>query len=215
MACSVATCAEMLAALAPEFEPQTSLDSLSELSVGFAWTAATDPLIRARVEQAAACFGASPEIEVPFADDLVPIFMREVADGHRDLYAERGDCYGENVGTKVRRCLEVTDEQVGAAERARELYRERLAEVFGGIDLLLTPTLPSVPPPADIDEIKLRQSYIRFTMPFNATGAPALALPSETAEDGLPASVQLVGPPGADALVLAAGELLEGALAAI
>ncbi len=66
-----------------------------------------------------------------------------------------------------------------------------------------------MPPPADIDEIELRQSYIRFTIPFNATGAPALALPAGTAEDELPASVQLVGPPGGDALVLAAGELLE------
>jgi Asp-tRNA(Asn)/Glu-tRNA(Gln) amidotransferase A subunit family amidase len=49
---------------------------------------------------------------------------------------------------------------------------------------------------------------IRFTYPFNALGWPALALPVGAAEDGLPASVQLVGKPGDDALVLAAGKLL-------
>jgi aspartyl-tRNA(Asn)/glutamyl-tRNA(Gln) amidotransferase subunit A len=54
---------------------------------------------------------------------------------------------------------------------------------------------------------------IRFTIPFNALGWPALALPCGAAEDGLPASVQLVGRPGADALVLAAGTALEAALA--
>ncbi len=49
----------------------------------------------------------------------------------------------------------------------------------------------------------------RFTAPFNVLGWPALALPCGTAEDGLPASVQLVGRPGDDALVLAAGVLLQ------
>ena len=53
---------------------------------------------------------------------------------------------------------------------------------------------------------------IELTFPFNAIGAPALALPCGPAEDGLPASVQLAGAPGDDALVLAAGRLLEGAL---
>ena len=47
---------------------------------------------------------------------------------------------------------------------------------------------------------------------FNALGWPALALPCGPAEDGLPASVQLVGRPGTDALVLAVGETLEAAL---
>jgi len=50
---------------------------------------------------------------------------------------------------------------------------------------------------------------IRFTFPFNALGWPALALPCGPAELGLPASAQLVSPTGDDALVLAAGELLE------
>jgi aspartyl-tRNA(Asn)/glutamyl-tRNA(Gln) amidotransferase subunit A len=53
---------------------------------------------------------------------------------------------------------------------------------------------------------------VRNTLPFNALGWPALALPCGAAEDGLPASVQLVGPAGADALVLAAGERLAAAL---
>jgi aspartyl-tRNA(Asn)/glutamyl-tRNA(Gln) amidotransferase subunit A len=43
-------------------------------------------------------------------------------------------------------------------------------------------------------------------------GWPALALPAGPAEAGLPASLQLVGRPGDDALVLAAGEALEASL---
>ena len=56
---------------------------------------------------------------------------------------------------------------------------------------------------------------ISCTLPFNVTGGPALALPCGPAELGLPASVQLAGRPGDDALVLAAGLLLAAALAAV
>ena len=70
-----------------------------------------------------------------------------------------------------------------------------------------------VPPPADVDELAWRERIVRFTYPFNLLGWPALALPCGAAEDGLPASVQIVGRPGDDALVLAAGLALEEALA--
>ncbi len=86
--------------------------------------------------------------------------------------------------------------------------------LLDGLDLLLTPTLGFVAPPADVDEIATRERFVRFTYPFNLLGWPALALPCGTAEDGLPASVQLVGRPGADGLVLAAGLALEAALGA-
>jgi aspartyl-tRNA(Asn)/glutamyl-tRNA(Gln) amidotransferase subunit A len=65
-----------------------------------------------------------------------------------------------------------------------------------------------VPPPNDVDEREIRRGTIRLTYPFDLLGRPALALPCGTAEDGLPASVQVVGALEADALVLAAGGLL-------
>ena len=76
----------------------------------------------------------------------------------------------------------------------------------------LTPTLATVPPPAGLGDLAVRDTLLRFTLPWNTVGAPALALPCGTAEDGLPASVQLVGRPGDDALVLAAGRMLEARL---
>ena len=87
---------------------------------------------------------------------------------------------------------------------------ERCEEAFDGLDLLLTPTIPFVPPPLPADDLDLREDMIRFTLPFNALGWPVLALPCGPAEDGLPASIQLVGRD--DAFVLAAGALLEASL---
>jgi Asp-tRNA(Asn)/Glu-tRNA(Gln) amidotransferase A subunit family amidase len=72
----------------------------------------------------------------------------------------------------------------------------------------VTPTIPFVAPPADVDELTIRERGISLTFPFDSLGWPALALPCGPAEDGLPASVQLAGPSGADSLVLAAGALL-------
>ena len=77
------------------------------------------------------------------------------------------------------------------------------------LDLVLTPTLTMVAPQVGIGDLALRERVIELTFPFNAIGAPALAMPCGPAEDGLPASVQLAGKPGDDALVLAAGRRLE------
>jgi aspartyl-tRNA(Asn)/glutamyl-tRNA(Gln) amidotransferase subunit A len=58
-----------------------------------------------------------------------------------------------------------------------------------------------------VGDLDVREALIRFTYPFSALGWPALALPCGPAEDGLPASLQIAGRTGADALVLAAGRL--------
>jgi Asp-tRNA(Asn)/Glu-tRNA(Gln) amidotransferase A subunit family amidase len=139
--------------------------------------------------------------------------MREVAESHEGLFPEQADAYGDNVRTKLERCVSVTDAQFEAAARRRAEYRERAAEAISGVDLLLTPTLAFVAPPAVRDDLAIREAVIRLTFPFNVLGWPALALPCGPAEDGLPASVQLVTPVGEDARVLTAGSLLERALA--
>jgi aspartyl-tRNA(Asn)/glutamyl-tRNA(Gln) amidotransferase subunit A len=139
-------------------------------------------------------------------------FGREVADVHRELFAEYPDEYGETVRRKIERCLAVTDAEYERAVKARGRYREQLAKAVAGVDLVLTPTLECVAPPAPADELALRGRLTKLTFPLNAVGWPAVALPCGPAEDGLPASVQLSAPQGKDALVLGAAGALELAL---
>jgi Asp-tRNA(Asn)/Glu-tRNA(Gln) amidotransferase A subunit family amidase len=108
----------------------------------------------------------------------------------------------------------VTDAEADAAERERAEYRERFADAVGELDLLVTPAVPFVAPPADVDELEIRAAAISLTYPFSSLGCPALALPCGAAEADLPASVQLAAPAGADARVLAAARLLESLLQA-
>jgi Asp-tRNA(Asn)/Glu-tRNA(Gln) amidotransferase A subunit family amidase len=190
-------------ALAPELARPLTVE-LGDLRVGVAWLEHADPIVRAAVEPAVARFPNRRLVEFPFPDPAeYRLFMREVADVHRGLFPERADEYGDNVRTKLERCLRVTDEEVAAARSAREDYRARCEHAIDGLDLLVTPTIGFVPPPDDVDELAIRERGIMFTFPFDSLGWPALALPCGEA------SVQLVGRGGDDALVLAVGGLVE------
>jgi aspartyl-tRNA(Asn)/glutamyl-tRNA(Gln) amidotransferase subunit A len=211
MARDVAGCERMMEALVPGFE-RSDLGDLGDIRVGVAWTELADPLVRARVEAAAALFPHARPLELPLPEGITPLFEREAAEVHAELWRDHRELYGQNVAHKLEEALMVTDAEVAAALHARELYRERIAELTSAVDLVVAPTLTMVAPPAGVGDLALRPRVLRLTFPWNATGSPALALPCGPAELELPASVQLVGSPGADALVLAAGRLLESAL---
>jgi Asp-tRNA(Asn)/Glu-tRNA(Gln) amidotransferase A subunit family amidase len=208
MARSVAECTRMLELLAPGFEAQEPV-GLDELRVAVAWTDEADPLVRERVEEAAARFPNRERIELPRGKGTASDFMREVADVHRGLFPEHADAYGADVREKLERCFEISEAEAQEAARAREPYRDRCLTLLEGFDLLVTPTLRFVAPPVGAISNANRDDMTRFTYPFDVLGWPALALPCGPAEEGLPASAQLVGRAGEDALVLAVGASLD------
>jgi aspartyl-tRNA(Asn)/glutamyl-tRNA(Gln) amidotransferase subunit A len=209
---NVAGCIAMMEALVPGFG--LTEVKLTDLRVGVAWLERADPLVRARVEEAVARFPARRTLDLPLLqEETYPVFMREAANVHRDLFAEHGDLYGDNVRTKIERCLAVSDEEYERALEAREAYVSEFMGAADGVDLVLTPTLECVAPPAGVGDLALRERIIRLTYPFSTAGWPALALPCGPAEHGLPASLQIAGRPGDDALVLGAGLALEAARA--
>ena len=212
MAPDVAGCAQLMRALDAAVDP-APLESLGDLEAGLAWSERAEPLVRSRVEAAAARFPRLRRVDAPLAPaESGAVFRREVAGVHRDLFTARREEYGKDLAHKVELALTVTDEEYEAGRAARDRYREAMAAACREIDLLLTPTLGLVAPPVELDDLQIRDDVIRFTFPFNFLGWPALALPCGSAEDGLPASLQIVSPRGDDALVLAAGRALEALL---
>ena len=206
MARTVADCAAAVEALVPGLRA-TEVDVV-DVRVGLAWTELADPLVRARVEAAAAAFPNLRRLDLPLPAETYAVFRREVADAHRGLFPERAAEYGTNVRTKLELCRRVTDAEYEAAIAARESYRERCLEAVTEVDLVAAPTLAFVAPPWQSD-LALREAVIRLTYPFNLLGWPALALPCGPAEDGLPASISLVARAGGDALALSAGIAFE------
>ena len=72
--------------------------------------------------------------------------------------------------------------------------------------MLVTPTGPETAPLAsEMADLARRITQPSYMAPFNLLGYPALAIPAGFSDGGLPFSVQIVGPPFAEALVLRAG----------
>ncbi|GAA1648958.1 amidase [Catellatospora bangladeshensis] len=103
-------------------------------------------------------------------------------------------------------------------EQDRTEFRERSLGFFveHGVDLLLTPVLTGPPLRAAawhrrgwLSNVASQVRNAPFAAPWNITGFPALTLPVGVRPDGLPAAVQLVGPPGTELLLLAVAGQLE------
>lgn len=123
---------------------------------------------------------------------------------------------GDRLGDDVRLRLEIGQFFLAVeyvkAQRIRREVRDALLRACGEHDVLMTPMLACAPPPVGQPMLAVGGRTLpvagmltRFSSPFNMTGLPALALPCGFDAAGLPLSLQLVGRPGADAQVLAAG----------
>ena len=77
---------------------------------------------------------------------------------------------------------------------------------------MIAPTLPSCRRRPSGDELDVREAMTLLTFPLNAVGAPALALPCGRIDGRAAGLGPALRRPGDDALVLAAGALLEAAL---
>lgn len=85
-------------------------------------------------------------------------------------------------------------------------------------DVLMTPTVATLPPAVGrwegkgaLSTLNTVAGHVPYTPTFNATGQPAAAVPVGFSTAGLPLSVQLVGPLGADQRLLSLAAQLEAA----
>jgi len=104
----------------------------------------------------------------------------------------------------------VTADQAAAASRTRASVRDWFAALQARHPFLALPTLLGAPPLIGGPRISLTM----LTMPANLAGLPALALPVPGGPAGLPASLQLVGPPGGEEQLVALGRRIEAAISA-
>ena len=112
--------------------------------------------------------------------------------------------------------------EIGATAHIRaQLERARLHNVFARFhekyDLLITPSLPL--PAFEVGDLVPRSGewgtawcdWAPFSYPFNLTTQPAASVPCGLTSSGLPIGLQIIGPVGADALVLRAARACEAA----
>jgi amidase len=88
---------------------------------------------------------------------------------------------------------------IALVELAQRWTREAASWWADGNDVLVTPTMPMLPPELGSG---LAIDLGPFTMPWNFAGQPAISLPLHMSEGGLPVGVQLVAAYGREDLLL-------------
>jgi 2-dehydropantoate 2-reductase len=226
LAADVATTASVFTAITGQ-EPASASASgpaNATLRLGLARPQLDDPDIRPGVAAALrAALGrlaeAFPVVDVDgsvlseIAGTFGEIILFEAWQVHRDQVGSHPERYGPDTLRLLRAASNTTQDAYQAACRRRDDLLPRAAEVYRGVDVLLTPAAPFgapvTTPPVDTPEGELEGL---FTGVFNLTGDPALVLPCGW-DDGLPVGIQLSAPRGADMPLLAAARLIEPVLA--
>jgi aspartyl-tRNA(Asn)/glutamyl-tRNA(Gln) amidotransferase subunit A len=98
----------------------------------------------------------------------------------------------------------------GQAQKVRTLIGGDFARAFDQVDVLVSPTTPTVAFPlgARVDNPLAMYLADLCTLPASLAGVPAISVPCGLA-DGLPVGLQVVGVRSADAVVLDAARLVE------
>jgi amidase len=122
----------------------------------------------------------------------------EAAAYHRQWFSDHAAEYGPKIRELVESGLGVMAIEYIRAHEARYQFRREMDAIFDDHDALLLPSAPTPAPP--LAEGTTGDPV--FCAPWSFAGFPAIALPSGLSTGGLPLSVQLVGPVGADVRLL-------------
>jgi aspartyl-tRNA(Asn)/glutamyl-tRNA(Gln) amidotransferase subunit A len=137
-----------------------------------------------------------------------------------------GDMYGRTraagFGAEVKRRIMLGtyalsagyyDAYYGMAQKVRTRIREDFAAAFAGVDLVVSPTSPTVAFRIGerVDDPWAMYASDVLTVPVNLAGLPGISIPCGTSE-GLPVGFQMIGPAFAENRILAAAHALESAI---
>ncbi len=126
--------------------------------------------------------------------------------GH--LLAEDPSDLGADIQDRLRKGAAVTAQEVAAAEQVRERLRAEFDEAFKRFPILVQPTMFG--DPVLLEDAANMYKQIA-TRPVNLVGLPAVAIPVPR-RGQLATSVQLIGPPNSEGLLLATAGAIESAI---
>ena len=167
-----------------------------------------DPEILTAVQQAIRSLeqlGASAQpVSLPHLENCAAmeahITLAEATSYHEPHMRTRIDDYGDGVRIDLEagRYLLATD--YVKSQRARALLLEVFGRAFEQVDVIVSPTLPAFPPligelyvqSGDLREHVI-DAFLRFSIPYNLTGLPAISVPCGFSSSGLPIGLQIAG----------------------
>jgi aspartyl-tRNA(Asn)/glutamyl-tRNA(Gln) amidotransferase subunit A len=178
-----------------------------------------DPEVTACFDQALGVLegagGRLVEVDLPYWDELqnatfVGMSVEAFA-WHRSMLQERWRDYGRPTRLRLALGALISGADYVQAQRVRRTGQRLVGELFGSVDVIVTPTLGTVAPllgggRAD----RTRQLRSMFTAALNALGFPALVVPMGfDVTLGLPTSLQIVAAPFEDSTALRVGHVFQ------
>jgi amidase len=143
------------------------------------------------------------------------IYFSELWEVDHDLVAAHPDDIGDDIAG-VLAMADLFRPGVEEARRQLAVWRRSLLALFERVELIALPTLPIFPPRLDgLTADSIVPTAIELTKHvslFNAAGTPCTAQPIPVPGSALPASLELVGPLGAEELLLATAQAVESAM---
>jgi aspartyl-tRNA(Asn)/glutamyl-tRNA(Gln) amidotransferase subunit A len=146
------------------------------------------------------------------------IMAHEFMEFHRPLYQQNPAGYGEETRARIEaRIGKENPDAYIRAQRERVLLRRAVQALFEEADVIVTPSLPCIAPLIETGTTRINGKEVPYslaiTMPFlthqNMTGFPALSVPMGFTTEGMPTSIQFIGPPWQEAQVLRVGHAFE------
>lgn len=211
MARDVAGVVEGMALLEPGF----SVEEVAAPVIGRVRLPGVDPVVDEAVDRLLAAAEVEVvELPLPGWDAATQagwaVMFHEVWQVDRSLYERGADRLGADVRERLEQGRDVPAATYEAGLAHRAVWRDELASAFARAPVLAWPTIGFLAPRLEDPVPNTRGTNLAV----NLAGHPALALPAPTGGP-LPASVQLVGPDGSEALLCATGGHFEAAAASL
>jgi aspartyl-tRNA(Asn)/glutamyl-tRNA(Gln) amidotransferase subunit A len=156
------------------------------------------------------------EVDVPGAADMqhwatIMIFSDACA-FHEERLKTHPEKFSKPVYERMINGLNFSAVDYAKALRAREAWKSDLARLFSGIDVLLSPTLPTLVPPIAEDKslLEATRDATRNTYAGAFGQLPGLSVPCGFSSDGLPIGLQLEAAWWNDPLLLRVGHAYQG-----
>jgi len=153
------------------------------------------------------------DVLAPLRPDFEDYWTAGFAAILRNVPKDRHDLLDPGFRALAERGLSVGLEGYYKGLAARVQLGEKMSRFFDNHDLLLTPTMPSTAPKADVvyhsEEFDRWRDAVPFTVPFNLTGQPAASIPAGLDSLNLPVGLQIIGPKYAEFRILAVSAAFE------
>jgi aspartyl-tRNA(Asn)/glutamyl-tRNA(Gln) amidotransferase subunit A len=177
-----------------------------------------DPEVATRVNEAVvrleSITAALLDVTLPIDTDRT-VHNAEAWSYHREHVASAPELFQPETLKRIRRGADIPAVDYIRARRHVETLRRQATHLFRNVDILVTPTVPILPPTiaeltSDLDNLRAKELILlRNTRPFNVLGLPAISVPCGTTRSGLAVGLQLAAAPGAEAKLFAVANAWE------